>query len=371
MANNSDIEVDLAAREAAQHREEIALIAAEATRRVADETVEDNEGRIFNLNRPLVEHQFENTLKQGLLQTIQYNCVFRGKVNEDHNTHLMDFEEIMNTFQYNGVSKDAIYLRAFPFSLKDDMKHWLRSLPTGSIRTWEDMTKSFLDKYFLSAKTDFWDGLTPPLRRTLNTVVGGPLMNKTPEEIVAILDELSEDANQWPAENNDRRKSVGVHQIDSNTSMQAQLDSIANEIRKLTLANVQSQPSPVCDLYGMGHPTYECQSSIAEEVLNVVGNFDRGNYQSDETLETYGLAIREHGASIIELGTTFRNLERQAGQLAILLSERVPGTLPTDTERNPKETINLVSLRSGHELEEPIAKKKGELIEGHMEIVEE
>ncbi|XP_019237942.1 PREDICTED: uncharacterized protein LOC109218079 [Nicotiana attenuata] len=66
-------------------------------------------------------------------------------------------------------------------------------------------------------------------------------MKKTPEEVVLILDELSEDANQWPIESNDKRKSVGVHQVDSNTSMQAQLDTMAKEIRKLTLANVQSE----------------------------------------------------------------------------------------------------------------------------------
>ncbi|XP_070049986.1 uncharacterized protein [Nicotiana tomentosiformis] len=178
-------------------------------------------------------------------------------MNEDLNTHLMDFDDIMNTFQYNEVSKDDVYLRAFPSSLKDDMKQWVRSLPAGSIRTWEDMTKTFLDKYFSTAKTgkfrrkvhnfyqkktetDFWDGLTPSSRRTLNTACGGPIMKKMPEEVVLILDELSEDANQWPTESNDRRKSVRVHQADSNTSMQAQLDTMAKEIRKLTLAKAET-----------------------------------------------------------------------------------------------------------------------------------
>ncbi|XP_016437688.1 uncharacterized protein LOC107763709 [Nicotiana tabacum] len=41
------------------------------------------------------------------------------------------------------------------------------------------------------------------------------------------------------------------------------------------------------------------------------------------------------------------------GQLATLLSERVPGTLPEDTAKNPKETIKDVSLRSGKTLAEP------------------
>ncbi|XP_070004729.1 uncharacterized protein [Nicotiana sylvestris] len=59
----------------------------------------------------------------------------------------------MNTFRYNGSSHDAICLKAFPSSLKDDAKQWLQSLPTGSIRTWEEMTKELLDKYFSAAKT--------------------------------------------------------------------------------------------------------------------------------------------------------------------------------------------------------------------------
>ncbi|XP_070050027.1 uncharacterized protein [Nicotiana tomentosiformis] len=86
--------------------------------------------------------------------------------------------------------------------------------------------------------------------------------------------------------------------------------------------------------------------------------------KTDERLDT-------HGAIIKELGTSFQNLERQVGQLAILLSERVPGTLPADTERNPKETINAVFLRSGHELEDLIAKQKDEPVERQVEIVEE
>ncbi|XP_070007222.1 uncharacterized protein [Nicotiana sylvestris] len=64
-------------------------------------------------------------------------------------------------------------------------------------------------------------------------------MKKTLEEVILILDELSKDANQWPTENNDRRKSVGVHQVDTNTSMQSQLETMAKEIRKMILAKIQ------------------------------------------------------------------------------------------------------------------------------------
>nr|XP_016460322.1 PREDICTED: cell wall integrity and stress response component 1-like [Nicotiana tabacum] len=52
---------------------------------------------------------------------------------------------------------------------------------------------------------------------TLSNAAGGPLMKKTSEEIVIILDELSEDANQWPSEVAERRRTTGVLQVDANT----------------------------------------------------------------------------------------------------------------------------------------------------------
>ncbi|XP_019256514.1 PREDICTED: uncharacterized protein LOC109234930 [Nicotiana attenuata] len=64
-------------------------------------------------------------------------------------------------------------------------------------------------------------------------------------------------------------------------------------------------------------------------------------------------SLDAHGAAIKELGTSLRNLERQVGQIANILSERIPGTLPADTKKNPKETVNAVTLRSGQVLKEP------------------
>ncbi|XP_070040923.1 uncharacterized protein [Nicotiana tomentosiformis] len=132
------------------------------------------------------------------------------------------------------------------------------------------MTRKFLDKYFSLAKTgtfrreihnfchkdnetvfeawerfkeivrkcqhsgielwmqlqDFWDGLTPASRRTLSNAAGGLLMKKTPEEIVTILDELSEDANQWPSTSAERRRANGVHPVDANTYVQSELEDL-------------------------------------------------------------------------------------------------------------------------------------------------
>src|SRR4051812_13075589 len=47
-----------------------------------------------------------------------------------------------------------------------------------------------------------------------------------------------------------------------------------------------------------------------------------------------------------------KSLERQMGQIHGMLSQRQPGQFPSDTERNPKEQVNMISLRSGRQLEE-------------------
>src|SRR5262249_39171357 len=47
---------------------------------------------------------------------------------------------------------------------------------------------------------------------------------------------------------------------------------------------------------------------------------------------------------------SIHNLEKQIGQLAKMLSERAPGSLPGNTEANPKEQVKAVMIRSGREL---------------------
>ncbi|XP_070046227.1 uncharacterized protein [Nicotiana tomentosiformis] len=82
----------------------------------------------------------------------------------------------------------------------------------------------------------------------------------------------------------------------------------------------------------------------------------------EDLMKTFIIKTNErldvHDESIKELGTYFRSVEKQVGHLAILMSERALGTLPVDTERNPKDIVNVVTLRSEKELKDitPIQK---------------
>ncbi|XP_019260092.1 PREDICTED: uncharacterized protein LOC109238117 [Nicotiana attenuata] len=202
-------------------------------------------------------------------------------------------------------------------------------------------------------------------------------MKKSPEEIVTILDELSEDANQWPYEIVERRRSIGVHQVDTNTSVQVQLDAMTKEIKKLTLASIHNEPHVACDICERGHLTHECQATTEE--VDAVGSYNfnamgkkqhvfswsspggtanswqqnnprfQGQGAPDERLDA-------HGAAIKELGTGLRSLEIQVGQIATILSERIPDPTPIYNEVAPDK-------ESGKELkiedDEKTKKKKG------------
>ena len=65
-----------------------------------------------------------------------------------------------------------------------------------------------------------------------------------------------------------------------------------------------------------------------------------------------------------------RNLETQVGQLAHHLSGRTYGNLPSNTERNPREEVNAITLRNGRELEE-MKKELRERVKKDKKIMDE
>jgi hypothetical protein len=65
-------------------------------------------------------------LKLALINMVQQSP-FYGKASEDANAHLQHFFEICSTFSIRGVTRDAVRLRLFPFSLLGKVKQWFYS----------------------------------------------------------------------------------------------------------------------------------------------------------------------------------------------------------------------------------------------------
>ncbi|CAM8951084.1 unnamed protein product [Rhodiola kirilowii] len=73
---------------------------------------------------------------------------FSGTHGESATTHLQCLHGICQNLKPNRVNIDDFKLKAFYFSLIDSANDWFLSLPSGSIRTWPQMQKKFLDKYY-------------------------------------------------------------------------------------------------------------------------------------------------------------------------------------------------------------------------------
>ena len=96
---------------------------------------------------PQLEVAFE--LKSGMMH---FFPTFHGFAGEDPNKHLKEFHVVCSSMKPTGISEEQVKLKAFPFSLVDSAKEWLYYLPYGTVTTWSEMKKLFLEKYFPTSK---------------------------------------------------------------------------------------------------------------------------------------------------------------------------------------------------------------------------
>ncbi|XP_060182498.1 uncharacterized protein LOC132612190 [Lycium barbarum] len=101
--------------------------------------------------KPEIKGNFE--LKERTVRQVQNTCQYMGKPYDDPHKHLMQFVNLSENFQYRDVPNDYVKLSLFPFSLIGEARDWLTNLPAGSITSWELLSNKFIDKFFSPKKT--------------------------------------------------------------------------------------------------------------------------------------------------------------------------------------------------------------------------
>ncbi|XP_027915812.1 mediator of RNA polymerase II transcription subunit 25-like [Vigna unguiculata] len=253
----------------------------------------------------------------------------------------------------------------------------------------------------------FYNGLVPSFKAILDAASGGSFNLKTPEEALETLELMVSNAMNMQFDRQNRK--AGVLEVNTLDAILAQNKLLTQQITELTqkLGNMQAKAvnttSLPCDFCGGMHQNGECQVTQQEAQVNAMGqqqnqfstNFsnwrsplnkpwsgsnqpnqprppyqyqaqssNQGNKMS--TLESAVEKLTVQTSTFVEQTSNFMNetrtnfknqeasirkLENQIGQLSRQISERPPGTFPSDTVPNPKEQCKAIQLRSGRLVE--------------------
>ncbi|XP_073041995.1 uncharacterized protein [Primulina eburnea] len=323
-------------------------------------------------------------LKPALINMVQQNQ-FGGAATSDPHLHLRTFLEITDTVKINGVSDEIIRLRLFPFSLRDQARSWLQSLPLGSITTWADLVTKFLSKYFPPAKSAqlkiditnfrqrefevlyeawerykellrkfpnhgyaewvqielFYNGLDGPTRGNVDAAAGGTIFSKTPDEAYELLEQMTINSYQWPSERSGVQRTAGVYAVDPITSLTAQVSALTAQIAAM------NKP---------GQSTSDVALVIAAEELVVeeaqyINNRGYGGYRVGTFVAESGKrmsrtesrldSLETHMASI---GATLKILESQVGQITKQLTSQPSGAVQKNADPNMRE-VNAIFMQ--------------------------
>ena len=214
---------------------------------------------------------------------------------------------------------DLLKLKAFPLTLKDRAKIWLKSLRPRTIRNWAELQAEFLKKFFSTTKTNslkrqiytysaydnkkfyqcwekfmetinacphygfdtwmlvnhFYDGMSPAMKQLLETMCGGDFLSKHPDEAMEFLNYVAETSKAWdepnPREAERIRPSThqrgGIYALSEDTKMKEKLTTLTRRLEELEMRNqhevqaVNELPAshPACFNYqSSSHPGEHC-----------------------------------------------------------------------------------------------------------------
>ncbi|XP_075080507.1 uncharacterized protein LOC142166006 [Nicotiana tabacum] len=192
-----------------------------------------------------------------------------GLPHKDPQQHILNFLEISDTYITNRVTLDYARLTLFPFSLLGDDKRWLKAEPANSITSWNNLARKFLARFFPSGKTAkirseivvfkqkageslypswerfkgllkdsphhnstnkvlvhiFIEALHPQTKIVVDVVAKGQVLEKSFDEIYALLNKFSKSNPDWQGEmgRNMVQKLPGVLELDVVSALSARI----------------------------------------------------------------------------------------------------------------------------------------------------
>ncbi|GKB78453.1 reverse transcriptase domain-containing protein [Tanacetum coccineum] len=263
----------------------------------------------------------------------------------------------------NGVSNDALRLYLFPYSLTHHATAWYDCLPRNSIHSFDDMMMKFLLKYFppsmvtklrneiMNFRQDPNESLFKAWkhyklsidrhRDTINAVVEGTFMQKTPEECYDLIKNITAHHNHWDTsvERGESTRSTTYSSLDIAT-LTKKMDDLSIVILRMSQSNPQvNVVNQSCETCGGPHHYTKCQATggHTQDVYAV-------NMRMELKKEIDTTLSRRNNTPKNELTNDIKNMMSSFFQMNSPSSSR---SLPSNTITNPREDLKAITTQSG------------------------
>ncbi len=102
---------------------------------------------------------------------------------------------------------------------------------------------------------NFYNGLLPSTRSTVDSAAEGDLMEKTLTQALELLERVAYHNYEWSNERGNAKRTAGVLEVDALSMINAQFDQLTRRLDKMQ-ANAVGMNTQHEDIYGGGYSEY-------------------------------------------------------------------------------------------------------------------
>ncbi|CAM9000224.1 unnamed protein product [Rhodiola kirilowii] len=241
---------------------------------------------------------------------------FGGMPDENPLRHLKEFHGVCMSMKSASVPENIFKLKTFPFSLESQAKSWLMSLPSGSITSWDQMQRKFMDKYYSHSKAAqtrkelsmlrqgraetlfdylerfrhleescpnhgipqrmlleyFMDGMVLMERRMLDASAQGSILDMYPEEIWELIEKVAESTRYLE----ETYKPAPV----ANVNVHSELQELKDMMAKMMTQQPQKNQQVECKVNKSTFNSINIDNAVFQERtedVNVVDYINKGD----------------------------------------------------------------------------------------------
>ncbi|XP_019059045.1 PREDICTED: uncharacterized protein LOC109117037 [Tarenaya hassleriana] len=307
-------------------------------------------------------------LNPSTIQMLGSNA-FRGSPNEDPNAHLTRFKMMCRSIKRdNRVTEDTLRLIAFPWNLLDAALEWCYDLIPDSIHTWEQLEVQFMSKNFPAHRTqaalsgihsfkqDHGESLYDAWKRYKGYQKSCPHHGLDKNYLInTFFRGLRMDTKTLIRASSGRSiQNKSFAELEEHIEMMAQEEDAPNEYsRDLPRKGNDQTIQMVLEQLAVLNAKLEDSTRSSRTEHSMPTQEELGMYTLDERIEVFAESREDESgisSSVRKHRGSFQEHRQQIAQLASAI-QRPSGSLPGNSETNPRAHVNAITLKSGKQVD--------------------